>query len=283
MEIQTSQSLKGLDWSHIRLSYVAPVYLNRPDTQEVLSIFDDYAQLPSDVLDRVLFVLVDDGSPAAYNLPAWPLNMIVLRVQEDIPWNNPGARNLGVFYSKSDKVFVTDIDHQLDAQTFRKLLKMPACGRNVHRLPRYSPEGQEVRPHANTFLLSRGHFLKYFGYDEELCGSYACDDTFFVKYMKYHGSRMSTLKNGVKATTRAMKTFKGFTHSLSRDMTRNKGIVARKISEIKAHGAQAGHSHQFLNFEWKVVRVTRREAPAPEVQDKLWALSWWGRWLTGER
>jgi hypothetical protein len=282
--IKTFTSLRGLDWSHIRLSYVAPLYLNRPNSEQVLSIFDDYSKLPAEILDRVLFVLVDDGSPQAYTLKDWPLNMIVLRVGEDIPWNNPGARNLGVLYAKSDKVFVTDIDHQLDSVSFRKLLDLRAPARNLWRLPRFSHDGKKLRAHANTFLLSRGMFMKYFGYDEELCGSYACDDTLFVKYLKYHGMRLSTLSNGARATVRFIKNFEDqpYTHTLSRDKTRNKAIVARKLKDIWTFGKNAGHSHQFLNFEWKVVRVTRREVP-PQKEDKLWALGWWGRWFTGER
>lgn len=282
MEVTHHNTFKGLDWSHIRLSYVAPLYLNKPNAAEILSIFDHYASYPADVLDRVLFVLVDDGSPAPYQLKDWPLNMIVLRVGEDIPWNNPGARNLGLLYAKSDKVFVTDIDHQLDVESFRKILRLPQCGRNVWRLPRFAANGQPLRSHANTFVLSRGAFFRYFGYDEELCGSYACDDTLFVKYLKYHGMRTSTLQNGAKTTVRAIGDTKG-THTLDRDKTRNRTIVARKMKEIWAQGPHAGHSHQFLNFEWKLVRITRRGVPAPEAPQPLWAATWWGRWLTGER
>jgi len=276
-------TLRLLDWGHIRLSYVAPVYLNKPNSDDVLSIFDDYARLPADILDRVLFVLVDDGSPQPYRLKDWPLNMIVLRVKEDIPWNNPGARNLGMVYAKSDKVFVTDIDHQLDEASWRKILAMPPCGRRAYRFARFAANGQPLRAHANTFLLSRGHFLRHGGYDEELCGSYACDDTLLVKYLKYHGTRFSTLRNGARTTIRDIKSTQGgSTHSLVRDMSRNKQLVARKIEEIWTYGAPAGHSRLFLNFEWEVLRVTRRSVPASQKPDKLWAPSWWLRWLWGE-
>lgn len=282
MDITTHENLKGLAWDHIRLSYVAPLYLNKSNADEVLSIFDDYSTYPAEILDRVLFVLVDDGSPVPYTLKNWPLNMIVLRVSEDIMWNNPGARNLGILYAKSDKVFVTDIDHQLDVDSMRKLIDRPQCGRNVLRLPRFASNGEKLRSHANTFLLSRGTFFRYFGYDEELCGSYACDDTLFVKYLKYHGVRMGMIR-GARTVVRYMKNAEGGTHTLNRDMSRNKAKVARKMEEIKTFGPHAGHSHQFLNFEWKVTRVTRRPVPPPQKKDPLWVLGWWGRWFTGEK
>ncbi len=283
MSITTHTNLKGLAWDHIRLSYVAPLYLNKPNAAEVLSIFDEYSKYPAEILDRVLFVLVDDGSPQSYELKDWPLNMIILRVGEDIPWNNPGARNLGMLYAKSDKVFVTDIDHQLDPESFRKILKLPECGRHIWRLPRFAHDGTPLRAHANTFILSRGRFMRYFGYDEELCGSYACDDTLFVKFMKYHGMRVSTLGNGARATIRNLPAVPGGTHTLNRDMSRNKGIVARKLDEIWNYGPNAGHSRQFLNFEWKTVRVTRRKVPPPEKKQPLWAPGWWFRWIWAER
>jgi len=279
MEIH--KSLRGLDWSHIRLSYVTHFYTNKPHSVDALSLFDEYSTLPGDILDRVLFVAVDDGSPQPYELRDWPLNLIVLRVKEDIPWNNPGARNLGVVNAKSDKVFITDIDHQLDLSGFRKLLSLPAVGRKLWRLPRVDSAGQPCRSHANSFLLSRGFFLKNYGYDEALCGHYACDDTFFVKHMKYHGAQQWMLPRS--ATLRLRKSIGvGDVHTLKRDMTHNKTLVGQKINEIKNYGAQAGHSREFLNFDWEVLRVTRRAVPPPGKKDPLWALSWWGRWVFGE-
>jgi hypothetical protein len=280
--METQTTLRGLDWGHIRLSYVTHFYLNKNNGGEILSLFDDYAQLPADILDRVLFVVVDDGSPAPYELKNWPLNMIILRVQEDIPWNNPGARNLGMVYAKSDKVFVADIDHALDEKSFRTLLKMPRCGRKFWRLPRRDPDGRPVRAHANTFLLSRGFFLKYFGYDEALCGHYACDDTFLAKYFKQHGMQQWLMVDGAVLHQRRFAD-KGSTHTLDRDMTHNKALVAQKIREMRTYGPESGHSREFLNFEWKIIQVTRREVPSPEKKNKLWALGWWGRWIFGER
>lgn len=276
------KNLRGLDWSHIELTYVTHFYLNKDNAEEILSIFEDYAKLPADILDRVLFVLVDDGSPRSYEIKNWPLNMIVLRVTEDISWNNPGARNLGMTYAKSDKVFLTDIDHQLDEKSFETLLKWDRCGRTLWRVPRLDASGKKVRSHANTFLLSRGFFLKNFGYDEALCGHYACDDTFFVKYMKYHGARQGMIPWGAVAKIRGMKT-QGYTHTLDRDKSHNKELVAKKIEEIKTYGATAGHGREFLNFEWKVERIMRRDVPPKGKKNFFWAFSWWGRWAMGEK
>ncbi len=277
--MEVYQSLRGLDWSHIRLSYVTHFYINKPNSVDVLSIFDEYSKLPREILDRVLFVVVDDGSPQPYELRDWPLNMIVLRVKEDIPWNNPGARNLGVVNAKSDKVFMTDIDHQLDEESFRTLLGWGNPGPTLWRLPRVDGEGQNLRSHANTFLFSRGHFLKNYGYDESLCGHYG-DDVFFVKYMKLHGTRQGMIYWGARARIRNLA--RDDYHTLNRDVTHNKALWTEKFARIKAYGREEGHSRQFLNFDWEVARVTRRDVPPPGKKDPFWALSWWGRWIFGE-
>ena len=142
-------------------------------------------------------------------------------------------------------------------------------------------DGKRCRSHANSFLLSRGFFLKNFGYDEELCGNYACDDTFFVKYMKYHGAQQWMRSPRATLTIRkAMNA--GQAHTLSRDMSHNKAVVESKIRSIKDYGSEAGHSRQFLNFDWEVLKVSRRDVPPPEKRDSLWALGWWGRWVFGE-
>jgi hypothetical protein len=153
------------------------------------------------------------------------------------------------------------------------------------RLPRIGSDGKRRKSHANTFLLSRGFFLKNYGYDEGLCGNYGCDDTMFVRFMKYHGACPGMIFwAGVCANVRAFKrdAAGGYTHSLSRDLKPNEALVARKLKEIKTYGQEAGHSREFLNFDWKVVRVTRRPVPPPENKDPFWAWSWWGRCLMGE-
>jgi len=279
--METYHSLKELDWSHIRLSYVVPIYINKPGSEKELTLFDDYSRYPDEILDRILFVLVDDGSPLPYTLKDWPLNMIVLRVKEDIPWNNYGAKNLGVVFAKSDKVLITDLDHQVDPESFRKIIKMSPCGRTIWKMPRLDADGKKKRAHADTFVLSRGQFMRNYGYDEIYCGNYACGDTMLVKYAKYHGCRILIMWNGAKIQLRPAQT-EGMTHSLKRDMSHNHAILCQKTEEIRQYGAQVGHSRQFLNFEYELVRVTRRAVPLPEKKNPFWAFSWWGRWVCSE-
>jgi hypothetical protein len=283
---QNTPSPRGNDWGHIRLSYVVPVYINKPNAEDVLAIFKRYASYKKEILDRVLFVVADDGSPVKYDFPKLGLNLIYLKIDEDISWNNPGARNLGVVFAKSDKVFISDIDHELDEKTFEIFLKMPSPQKDLWRIPRFTVKGEKLRlPHANTFLLSRGHFLKHFGYDEAFCGHYAGDDVFLAKYLKTYGGRIRTLHNGARATKVEYPAKDGetFTHTLVRDKTYNKSIFLAKMASMRKFGRYAdGHSREFLNFPFHVERIDRREVPAPEKKDGFWAYTWWARWLWGK-
>jgi hypothetical protein len=287
MSLETSVSPRGLDWSHIRLSYVVPIYISKPNADAVLAIFRRYATYPKEILDRVLFVVVDDGSPVAYEMPHFGLNLIYLKIDEDIPWNNPGAHNLGMVFAKSDKVFISDIDYELDPKTFEILLRMPTPQKDLWRFPRFTPSGEQLRlPHSNTFLLSRGHFLKHFGYDEAFCGHYAGDDVFLAKYLKTYGGRVRTLHNGARVVKIEYPRLPGATddstHTLVRDKSYNKTIFLQKMASMRQFGRYAdGHSREFLNFPFHVERVDRREVPPPEKTDRVWAHVWWARWLFG--
>lgn len=270
---------ENLDWSHIRLTYATPLYLNQDNADEVFSLFREYAnKLPADLLEQILFVVVDDASPTKLEIPSLPINMIVLRVGEDIPWNNPGARNLAVVAAKSDKVFLTDIDHELDEKTFRKFLRMENPGKTLWRLKRFFA-GERVRrkPHANSFLLSRGYFLKHYGYDEDFCGSYASDDVHFVKYFKYHGARVVTIMGDYKMISRGLTKGGKYTHSLDRDKTRNRKLKVEKLAQMKTYGPEAGHSRNFLNFTWQVAYTSQRKPQNAPKQQKCWYMRWWLR------
>src|SRR4029079_16997972 len=98
---------------HITLAYVTHFYLNRPGSEAVLELFERYSRYDSALLDRVHFVVVDDGSPVRYDVPALELNLTWIRIDRDIAWNQPGARNVGVFHARADNVFVTDIDLEM--------------------------------------------------------------------------------------------------------------------------------------------------------------------------
>jgi hypothetical protein len=96
------------DWSHIELSYVVPFYSDGSDISPLVDLLRHYATYPAELMNATMFILVDDGSPSKVEIPAdIDLNIRVLRVDEDIAWNQPGARNLGATMSVSDQIIMS--------------------------------------------------------------------------------------------------------------------------------------------------------------------------------
>lgn len=266
------------DKSHIRLSYVTHFYLNQKDAVSVMSLLQRYEKYRPELLDRIQFVLVDDGSPIAYDIPDFDLNITWLKISDDIQWNQGGARNLGVVHAKSDKVLLTDLDHEFPEETLEYMVKRRQCGRNFFRIHR---TGKKTKGHPNIFLLSRSRFLRLYGYDEEFCGHYGAEDYRMVKIHKYCGTRFPHLPGKYRCFQREDIDRDISYHSLSRDLTYNTPIDSRKKKEILTYGPEAGHSRMFLNFSWKVVKTHHRSISFEREKHLLWKHLWYWRWLFG--
>lgn len=252
-------------FEHIGLTYVVPVYFDRPDHSVVVERLGHYAGLSSAVLDRLQFVLVDDASPSPPSIPSdLQLNLLVLRVAQNIPWNQPGARNLGVTFARSDKVLMTDLDHQLDEGTLARLIEHSGPGRTIYKFRRVDQDGRETKPHPNTFFMSRGRFLALYGYDEDFCGHYGHDDTTFLKWQKANGSTVKFLGTGY-GCARASGADE---HGLERDASHNDALARSKERAWSDHGLDAGHSRRFLSFDFEVVCDYRRPKPELRKRDK---------------
>ena len=272
------------DKSHIKLSYVTHYYLDqkRPDT--VLDLLARYQRYAPELLDRIQFVVVDDCSPLRFEVPDLDLNLTWLRITDDIPWNQGGARNLGVVHAASDKVLLTDIDHEFPEATLAEMVRMRECGRDFFKIYRTDPvTGKQRHGHSNTFLLSRARFLRLYGYDEEFCGHYGAEDYRFVKFQKYHGSRQRYLSKKFRCIPRIDVNRDEAYHGLERDLSHNTPVDARKEFEMKQYGGDAGHSRMFLRFRWEVILERSRNVRIQRKRNPLWQKSWYWRWLVGER
>jgi hypothetical protein len=270
------------DFSHILLSYVVPAYFNRGDASALTSLLETYARYDAAILDRTQFVVVDDGSPAAVAVPAdIGLNVLVLRISEDIPWNQSGARNLGMMYARSDRVILTDLDHELSEETFQHVLRMRPPRRTIYKMRRVDADGRPLKAHPNTFVLSRARFLRLYGYDEDFCGHYGFDDAMFWRWQRNHGTRFLRLPALCRARVRTRNVSEH--HSLDRDLSHNRALAEAKKAAWKQFGPEAGHSRRFLEFSWKVAQDLRRDASRIERSPHpWWTRTWFLRWIFGE-
>lgn len=118
------------DKSHIRLSYITHFYCNQTNIDSVTELLRHYEQYDPALLDVIEFVIVDDGSPVEYEIPQLNLNITWLRINEDIQWNQAGARNLGVTYAKSDRIVLSDLDHIFPPETLHYMAYRRHPGRS---------------------------------------------------------------------------------------------------------------------------------------------------------
>lgn len=129
----------------------------------------------------IQFIIVDDASP---NSPARDilkhvdLPLELYRVEQNIPWNQNGARNLAMMQCKSDWALMLDMDHFLPVKEATKAMAMRKHSGFYYVPRRVLPDGSSHKPHPNTFMLERQKFWECGGYDEDFCGYYGSDKIF---------------------------------------------------------------------------------------------------------
>lgn len=163
--------------------YRQPVMLTRQ--------MENWLTYPEEVRKQIRFILVDDGSPQ----PAAPIvqemakDVEVYRVTIDILWNQNGTRNLAAHVADEGWMLMTDLDHVLLVDSAQELLRrVPALSpsrwyRLDRRRTRVSAEtGQletfPIKPHSNSFVVTREAYWKAGGYDEDYCGCLCGDGVF---------------------------------------------------------------------------------------------------------
>jgi len=262
----------------IDLSYVIPCYFDQQDCESLNELLSKYSCYEPTLLDRIQFVIVDDCSPTPITISSGiDLHILLLRIKDDILWNQGGARNLGVLYSRCDKVLATDLDHEFSEDTLRHIVSLPPPGRKMYMMHRRSKEGQVKHPHPNTFVMSRGRFLQLFGVDEEFCGSYGSEDGMFWRWQRYNGTRFSYLNKKYPSIERTIDKDRSY-HSLVRDRTRNQALKKRKKREWARWGPRGGHSRQFLKFTWEVLEDRKRSHVTwTPRENRMWKKLWWLR------
>jgi len=176
------------------ISLIMPYYDN-PTMLE--RHYTEWNRWPDKLLAEFTFIIVDDGSPTTPALSV-PRNLKpsvrigIYRVMEDRPWHQHGARNLGAHVAPEGWLLLTDMDHMLergpaDGLIFRLRDRQPPLDpftaymfariEGDTRQPTKNDKG-DLKPHPNSFLMSRDLYWQVGGYDENYCGIYGTDSLF---------------------------------------------------------------------------------------------------------
>lgn len=142
--------------------------------------------LPAEVRAALHVIVVDDCSPQA---PAAPhvhpetapalASFRLYRTKEDVRWNWLFCRNLGAEHALTDWLLMTDMDHVIPMDTWRRLMRGKLDPARAYRLSRVlAPDLAAHHPHPNTWIFTRDLFLQIGGYDERFSGTYGSDGHF---------------------------------------------------------------------------------------------------------
>lgn len=229
------------------------------------------------------FIIIDDGQPLKYEIPDFNLNLHWIKINEDIKWNQSGARNLGVLSAKSDKLIITDLDHIFYEDTLKFMATYNFKEKEIYKsrrthIHRNGFIAGNYPGAGNIYVMSRGDFLKYFGYDEEFAGNYGYEDDFCAEYFDALGFKRKYItkkKYFYRERDDNDVNRKSSYHSLNRDDSQNKIIYEKKIEKMKKYGAMVAHSRIFLNFTWQVLSEQfRKNIPENTIKKKFWFLNW---------
>ncbi len=151
--------------------------------------WEQISQYPSVVKERVEVVIVDDASPLfpAVKVPRGPNlpRVRIFRIDNDVPWNQDAARNIGAFEARGTWLFLTDIDHIVPAETLKYLLTMEMETTDFYSFGRRKFGGTEMRDsHPNTYFMARDLYWSIGGHDEDYAGIYGKDFLFRKRALK---------------------------------------------------------------------------------------------------
>lgn len=205
-----------------------------------------WAAYPPAVLRALEVVIVDDGSaePLRVQPQQLPpgLRFSLARVEQDIAWNMPGARNLGALLAQGRWLLLHDIDHFLGGEAMALLVanRGALATKTLYNFQRVE-NGELINPPVNCFLCSRDGFWTAGGYDEDFAGHYGHEDSFFLNTWR---SRVGDMLMLTDLRWEVQPRF--MTQHLDRDTARNTALYRQKM-------AQPGPlARQRLRFPWTV-------------------------------
>ena len=254
------------------------LYYDQPSV--LLELLEWYASFPRLLRDLMAVMVVDDGSPNATAgaalgavesnsrsevLPErWimlrrRLALDVWRIGIDVPWNQPEANNLAFSKSRTEWICRTDIDHFFEpSQVARMLLLLEEKGPESAEVFTFSrrfgslltPSSSSwwrsriwpfLKPHPNTFLLTKKTYWQAGGYDESFSGNYGYDDIDFRSRLP-----QPPVNSGI--VVRGDLRSESSTKRLDRDNTVN-ALLFQTEHEMKTF--QHEDKYQFITSTWQ--------------------------------
>jgi len=247
----------------IDLTIIMAVYGQPKMLQKQIETIESYL---ADVRSRLTLVVVDDcGTPPVEvslmaSVPICAAKLF--RVDKDIPWNQPGARNLGMHHSKGWCLMI-DPDMVFDGLTMERMMlaaeKMPR-GHVLKFGLKHVSSGKLDTSSPNTWLIHRDDFFAVGGYDEDFSGHKGWSDVQMLDVLRSAYKvelRPDLFANfhGIDSIHDAMVT------SLDRSTKENRKKRVKKVAQARKAGgwkkwAKARVDVPRLRFPWTQIYPT---------------------------
>lgn len=259
----------------MKLSIVYPTYLNTRMLRRQLIVWRD--EWSGEQKADIEIVLVDDCSPepaadvlkemwggSSDGLP----QLSLYRVLEDRPWHQHACRNLGAHVARGRWLLLSDMDHIMPGSTLSEVLRLLSTlsknevltfGRvdapatltwkadHWTEFARTRREDGSLKPHVNSFCVSRKRYWKLGGYDESFTG-YGTDSQFRHKLFGAGGeTRHLDHAPLIRVDRSVIPDASTTTYSRETQRCDVKAVKARKAME-----GRAGQTTT-LNFPWERV------------------------------
>ena len=149
--------------------------------------------------NRVRVILIDDGSPqcpamdvldAVDQIYLNGINLSVYRIEQNIPWNYSGTRNLAFLVADPGWVFSTDLDHIVPNVSINEMF-----GRELndkcYYIPKRIQNGLLMKRHSDSFIMTKHLYWSVGGYDEDFAGWYGGATQLFRMSLRNVASEIS--------------------------------------------------------------------------------------------
>ena len=243
-----------------RLVTLAMAVYGQPKMLEVW--FETLRTYSPDMLADMELLIVDDcGSPPA-TIPddlVYALPCQIFRVTEDIPWNQPGARNLALDHCRTPLILFVDPDMVFPASMMDKMLDAGMAlpeGEVIRFMLKHVGSGVLDGSSPNTWFLHVKDFLTVGGYDEDYAGNKGWSDVQLLDVMKttfkvHHRKDLFADFYSTDEIEDAMVTTLDRSHVVNRKLRVRKVDWSRRRGGWKAFVKAGGRPR--IRFAWEQV------------------------------
>jgi hypothetical protein len=257
--MQLTQPVPGMIFGVLKKMKIDIIYSYYNGIDLLEKYIDHWNNNFNNTKHKINFIIVDDHSIESYKVinvmkkKDIKCNLQVYYVEDDILWNEMGARNLGGTQAISDVVLFLDWDHVITEELIHEIFTWEFNEQSLylfHRkqykshLPLWDnllfnkwlqetkiietpgPRGVPVR---SAFCLTRKLWENVGGFDEDFAGNYGKYDRMFRTNLFNYGVKEIMINN-----TPLIVLKHGITHNVNRDPLSTKINV--KLYKSKKHG-----------------------------------------------